>query len=72
MLLKASKVVSNLLNKNVQNYGITPQVISNVSASSLLDVFPKTLKRTKTVCTIGYLIFHLDPKQNTPNKPENS
>ena len=53
MLLKASRAVGSLLFRNAQPYGITPQVMHNLSAELLLDTFPKSIKRTKTVCTIG-------------------
>lgn len=32
MLLKASRIVGPLLHRNVQAYGITPQVMHNLSA----------------------------------------
>lgn len=55
MMLRASKIVSSILRPNVYSYGITPQFMHPLTAELLLDEFPKTTKRTKTVCTIGYL-----------------
>ena len=54
-MLRASKIVGNLLNKSLYSYGITPQFMHPLNAELLLDEFTKTTKRTKTVCTIGYL-----------------
>ena len=58
-MLRASKIVGNLLNKSLYSYGITPQFMHPLNAELLLDEFTKTTKRTKTVCTIGYLFLHL-------------
>ena len=35
-------------------YGTTPQMMHDLSAAFLLDQSPRTRKRTKTICTIGY------------------
>lgn len=53
MLLKATKVINNLLPRNSFNYGITPQMMHSLTATDLLAEIPKTVKRTKTVSTIG-------------------
>lgn len=53
MILRATKIFTNILRNNAYNYGITPQFMHPLTAELLLDEFPKTAKRTKTVCTIG-------------------
>ena len=42
-----------------QSYGITPQFMHPLDADLLLDESPKSTKRTKTVCTIGYHLKNL-------------
>ncbi len=37
-------------------YGTTPQMMHDLSAAFLLDESPRTRKRTKTICTIGYCL----------------
>ncbi len=54
MLLRGSSILSKFLTKNVFGYGITPQFMHPLTAELLMDEFPKTTKRTKTVSTIGY------------------
>jgi hypothetical protein len=71
MLSRAGNFVSSLIRKNLYPYGITPQFLHPLSADLLLDEFPKTAKRTKTVCTIGYFALKLDPEQNTPTTLSN-
>ncbi len=59
-----SKIAKNFFNSNCRfAYGNTPQMMHDLSADFLLDESPKTRKRTKTICTIGYpLTIKLDPK----------
>ncbi len=57
-----SKVAKQLLSAPRFNYGTTPQMMHDLSAAFLLDQSPRTRKRTKTICTIGYLFAYPDPK----------
>ena len=43
-----------MLLKNSFPYGITPQFLHPLNAEVILDEFPKSTKRTKTIATIGY------------------
>lgn len=70
-MLRAGKIVNSFLNKNIYRYGITPQFMHPLSAELLLDQFTKTTKRTKTVCTIGYISRHSDPKHKSLKTPAN-
>lgn len=71
-MLRASRLFNNLLTKNAASYGITPQFMHPLTAELLLDEFPKTTKRTKTICTIGYSSHYVDLTPKAPIKPVNS
>jgi hypothetical protein len=50
-----SRVAKQLFRGPVRySYGITPQMMHDLSADFLLDESTRTRKRTKTICTIGY------------------
>lgn len=69
MLSKLGTTLNRFLQVPLANYGITPQFMHPLDAELLLEESPKATKRTKTVCTIGFLSLHLDPKHNTPKMP---
>lgn len=62
MLSKVSSFCRSLMQRSLHCYGITPQFMHPLDAELLLDESPKSTKRTKTVCTIGYLSTHTDQK----------
>jgi hypothetical protein len=50
-----SKLAHRLVFNQIKyHYGMTPQMMHDLSAEFLLDEAPRTKKRTKTICTIGY------------------
>lgn len=52
-----SKIARQLYNSPFKFfYGTTPQMMHDLSAAFLLDESQRTIKRTKTICTIGYNI----------------
>lgn len=55
-----------------QSYGITPQFMHPLDADLLLDEAPKSTKRTKTVCTIGYHLNNLAQRLNILIMPVSS
>ena len=71
MLSRIQRTIPFLTFKHLNPFSKTPQFIKMHTPHHLLDDTPKPRKRTKTVCTIGYLISYLDPKHNIPNKLEN-
>lgn len=72
MLLKRCLFSSQLLTRSLHHYGITPQFMHPLTAEVLLDDLPRTAKRTKSVCTIGYCFNYSVPKLNIPITPSNS
>lgn len=58
-----SKLTQKLFSTPLKRfYGTTPQMMHDLSADFLLDESARTRKRTKTICTIGYMIFNIDLK----------
>jgi hypothetical protein len=66
MFSKFSVASRRLLQVPLAHYGITPQFMHPLDAELLLDESPKSAKRTKTICTIGYPRPHTAPGRSTP------
>jgi hypothetical protein len=68
MIYKIAKQACRPASKNCYFYGITPQFMHPLDSGLLLDESPKTTKRTKTVCTIGYNLILFSPNTEHPEK----
>ena len=66
MLKQLAWAPKSLLLRSARNYGITPQFLHPLDAQVLLDEFPKSTKRTKTIATIGYLSIDSDLNLKNP------
>ena len=71
MLLKACRNIGKMLNTSKQGYTVTPQLMKPLSAEFLLDHSQKSIKRTKSICTIGYISQNIDLRQNIQKMQEN-
>lgn len=66
MLFNLKNTFHHLTHTSKSFFCRTPHFIHSMSASYLLNEDPKPGKRTKTVCTIGYFLYNLRPKTESP------
>ena len=71
MLLRACRNIGNIIHTSKQGYKVIPQLMKPLSAEILLDHSEKNIKRTKSICTIGYIYQHIDLRQNNQKTQEN-
>ena len=71
MLLRACRNIGKMINTQQQGYTVTPQLMKPLSPEFLLDHSEKNIKRTKSICTIGYIYRHIDLRHNIQKTQEN-
>lgn len=64
MLNNIKKAMHQLTHSSQILFSKTPQYIQPMGPTALLCEDPKPRKRTKTICTIGYVLTYSDLKHN--------
>lgn len=72
MLLHLRKSSRSLNYVTKAYFSKLPRYVHSLSASFLLNEDPKPRKRTKTVCTIGYLTSHTAQRPSRPKMQASS